>query len=221
MKKLILLFNILLVAATGFSQEKMKVNLKGGVIQAGMRGDAVSGFENLLDFTDGAITSHKRNGIFLGGAAQLPVSTSFSIEPGIQFAQKGYELKGALNVKGAEFLGVGARAQLLSQYIDLPVLAKAHLSNFSVFAGPQISYLLSADVQVRADAFGFNFLQKSFDIKNEMSQWDVALTGGIGYQFGNGLNVTAAYDHGLSRVNAGNNLEAYNQAIRLGVGYQF
>ena len=59
------------------------------------------------------------------------------------------------------------------------------------------------------------------DIKSQFNNWDVALSGGIGYQFSNGFNITAAYDHGLSKVNSGQSVEAYNQALKIGVGFRF
>jgi hypothetical protein len=47
------------------------------------------------------------------------------------------------------------------------------------------------------------------------------LTGGIGYQFSNGLNITAAYDHGLSKVDAIQNLNSYNRSFKVGLGLSF
>ena len=57
--------------------------------------------------------------------------------------------------------------------------------------------------------------------KNQFNQWDVALTGGVGYQFTNGFNISAAYDHGLSKVDNGQNFDSYNRAFKVGVGFKF
>ncbi len=100
----------------------------------------------------------------------------------------------------------------------MPVLAKASFSGLQVFAGPQISYLADAKLRTTAGALGFNILDETIDAKSQFNQWDVALTGGVGYQFANGFNIRATYDHGLMKVDNGQNLDTYNRAFKLGIG---
>jgi hypothetical protein len=139
----------------------------------------------------------------------------------LYYTQKGYELKGELGIKGAEFIGANARARLTSHYIDLPVVLKADLGGFQVFAGPQVSYLASAGVRTTAGILGFNLLNKKMDATEQLNRWDAGITGGVGYKFVNGVNITAAYDHGLSRVDAGQSMNAYNRSVKVGVGFNF
>jgi opacity protein-like surface antigen len=106
-------------------------------------------------------------------------------------------------------------------YIELPVLAKVNISGLQLFAGPQVGYLANANLHTRAGALGFNFINDRRDVKDQFNDLDISLTGGVGYQFSNGFRVNAAYDHGLSRVNAGQSLEAYNRAVKVGVGFRF
>lgn len=221
MKKHFLLFALVTVSAFAFAQTKPSFGIRAGATQAGLQGDAVNSFQSLLDFADGAITTHSRTGVFGGAYVTIPVSDKFSIEPGLYYSQKGYELRGELSLSGAEFLSANASARLNTSYIDLPVLAKANLSGFQVFAGPQVSYLADAKLRTTAGALGFNVLDKTMDAKNQFNQWDVALTGGIGYQFANGFNVSAAYDHGLSKVDNGQNLDTYNRTFKVGLGINF
>ena len=54
-----------------------------------------------------------------------------------------------------------------------------------------------------------------------MNSIDVGLTGGLGYQFNNGFSISASYDHGLSRLDKNENFKAYNQAVKVGVGFTF
>jgi hypothetical protein len=221
MKKQILLIVAFAVSIGAMAQQKISIGVKAGLSQAGLRGDAVNSLNGLIDVTNGAITSGQRSGIFAGAFASIPVGQMFSVEPGIYYAQKGYELKGELGIKGAEFLGANANARLNSHYIDIPVVLKANINGFQLFAGPQVSYLAKADLNTRVGALGFNIVDETMDATQQMNRWDAGVTGGIGYQFTNGLLVTAAYDHGLSKVNSGQNLETYNKAFKVGVGLKF
>jgi len=149
----------------------------------------------------------------------IPVSENFSVEPGITYTQKGYELKGSFGIKGTDI--VGAKSQLNLAYIEFPVVAKANLNGLQVFAGPQLGYLAGANLHTTAGVLGFNFVNDKRDVKNQFNSMDVSLTGGIGYQFSNGFSINAAYDHGLSKVNSGQSIEAYNQAVKVGIGLRF
>lgn len=221
MKKYFLLFASITLSTFAIAQTGPSFGIRGGISYAGLQGDAVNSLQNLMDFSNGAITTGSRPGIFGGGFVNIPVSQNFSIEPAVYYAQKGYEMKGTFNIKGAEFLSAGARAQLNTSYIDVPVVAKVNLRGLELFAGPQVSYLADAKLRTTAGALGFNIVDNTMDAKDQFNQWDVALTGGVGYQFGNGFNVSAAYGHGLSKVDNGQNFDSYNRAFKVGVGFKF
>ena len=221
MKKQILLAASVLFSTLSFAQSSPVFGIRGGVVSSEMRGDAVNSFESMLDFTGGAIKTTGRTGFYAGGFANIPVSDLISVEPGVYYSQKGYQLQGDLNLKGTEFLGVNAKAQLNTSYIDIPVVVKANLNGFQVFAGPQVSYLTRADLRTTAGALGFNVVDQKMDATSQMNRWDAGVTGGLGYQFSNGLQINASYDHGLSKVNSGKNLESYNRAFKVGVGLTF
>jgi len=221
MKNRILLLTALIISSISFAQEKTSFGVRGGFISSGMKGEAVNNLQNLLDFTDGMVTTNNRSGFFAGGYANIPLGAQFSVEPGLYYSQKGYEMRGELNLKGLEFLGASATARLNTQYIDMPVLLKANFNGFQVFAGPQVSYLTNADLRTSAGVLGFNLLNNKLDATEQFNRWDVGVTGGIGYQFKNGVNVMAAYDHGLNRVDANKNVESYNRAVKIGVGISF
>jgi hypothetical protein len=221
MKKGILLITAFFIIVSSFAQDKTSFGIKAGFSSARMEGDAMNSLDNLVDLAGGRVTTTSRHGFFAGGNVSIPVSQNFSIEPGLYYAQKGYEMKGDLQWKAVEFLSAGATAKLDAQYIDLPVLLKANLGGFQVFAGPQVSYLVHADLKTRAGILGINLLNKSWEVTDEYNRWDAGITGGIGYQFNNGVSLSAAYDHGLSRVDADRNLEAYNRSFKVGLGMRF
>lgn len=226
MKKLIL---ILFVTITSYSFAQTKSSaapavtfgFRGGLSSTGMRGDAVSNLSKLLDFTNGMVKTTDRSGFYGGVFANIPLDQTLSVEPGIYYTQKGYNLTGALNVKGLNFLGANAKAQLQSQYIDIPVLLKLNLGNVQVFAGPQISYLAKADLRTTAGVLGINLLDRKMDATNQFNRWDAGVTGGIGFNFSKNVNVTASYDYGLQKVDANKNVNAFNRGIKVGIGVGF
>jgi hypothetical protein len=221
MRKEILLICSLAFSTIIFAQTTPSFGVRAGVSSATMRGEAANNLNDLLDFTQGNITTSGHTGFFGGAYVNIPVSEQFSIEPALYYSQKGYELRGALNIKGLDFLGANAKAKLTSNYIDLPILLKGNFSGFQVFAGPQISYLANADLKTTAGLLGFNLLNKTMDATEQFNRWDAGVTGGVGYQFANGLNISASYDHGLSKADKNKNMEAYNRAFKVGLGISF
>lgn len=220
MKTKILLIISLFVSGFAFSQD-VKVGVRAGVISSGIRGDASDNLGQLISKTNGILQTADRTGFFLGVNADIPVASGFSVEPGLYYTQKGYDLKGDLNIKGVDFLGANAKASLQTQYVDLPVLLKGNFGGFQIFAGPQISYLMGADLKATAGILGVDLLNKTIDASNQFNKWDAALTGGIGYQFSNGLNIMASYDYGLMKIDANESVKAYNRGIKLGIGINF
>jgi hypothetical protein len=221
MKKHILLIAAFSISLLSFAQSKTSFGVRAGVSYAGLRGEAMGNLNDLVDYTDGWVTTRGRLGFFAGGFANIPITNSFSMEPGIYYSQKGYIMRGELGIKGIEFLGANAKAALNMHYIDIPVLLKANVGGLQLFAGPQLSYLAKADLRTTAGAFGFNVYDKTYDATEQIKRFDASLTGGIGYLFSSGLNITANYEHGLSKVDAGKRYNAYNRSVKIGVGFRF
>ena len=203
------------------AQTQPSFGIRAGVATSNIKGDAASSLNDLMDYTNGRITTNNRTGFFAGAYTNIPLGAGISVEPGIGYTQRGYEMKGELGIKGMEFVGANAKAQLTSHYIDMPVVIKADLGGFNIFAGPQVSYLAKSDLKTTAGVLGFNILNETMDATEQFNRWDAGITGGIGYRFGNGVNITASYDHGLSKVDANKNFDAYNRSIKVGLGFNF
>lgn len=221
MKTKILLIISLFFSGFAFSQNVTTVGIRGGILSSGIRGDASDNLNSLLDKTNGMVQTSDRTGFYAGVNANIPVAENFSIEPGLYYSQKGYDLKGDFNLKGVEVLGASAKAALQTQYIDFPVLLKGNFGGLQIFAGPQLSYLTQANLKTTAGVLGINLLNKTLDATNQFNRWDAAVTGGIGYQFSNGVNIMASYDYGLMKVDANENVNAFNRTIKLGIGVNF
>jgi hypothetical protein len=221
MKKQFVLLATVVASSVALAQTKSSLTIRGGISSASIKGDAVQSLDNLLDYTNGMITKGSNTGFYGGASVSLPLNEMLSLEPGVFYAQKGAELKGQLAIKGLEFLGANAKAKLTLHYIDLPMVLKANINGFQIFAGPQVSYLAKADLKTTAGALGFNLLNKTMDATEQFNRWDAGITGGIGYQFDNGFNVSASYDHGLTKMDANKNMDVYTRSFKVGVGFRF
>lgn len=186
-----------------------------------MRGQAVNNLQQLLNFTNNIITTKPVTGFYGGGYTNIPVGSNLSLEPGLYYSTKGYEISGSYSVKDISILTASATARLRTTYIDLPVLLKANFNGLQVFAGPQLSYLANANLNTKAGIAGFNLLNSSMDVTNQFNRWDAAVTGGVGYQFTNGLRFTATYERGLSKVDAGKHTQSYNEGFKMGAAFSF
>ena len=211
----------LAISSFSFAQTTPSFGIKAGVTSAGIRGDAIGNLDKLLDFTNGMVSKSNHTGFFVGINSAIPLGVNFSVEPGIYFTQKGQEIRGNLSGKVGDVIGASAKAVLQANYIDVPVLLKATIGGLQVFAGPQVSYLTNADLKTSAGVLGINLLNKTIDASSVLNKWDAALTGGLGYQFSNGINISASYDYGLLKADANRNTAAFNHAVKVGIGVNF
>lgn len=220
MKNKILLVICCLFSVTSFAQQ-ITFGAAAGITNTGMRGEAVQSMQQFLHVTEGILNTKSVTGFYAGGFTNIPVSENLSIEPGLYYSTKGYELGGSYSIKGIGLLSANASTRLHSAYIDMPLLLKMNLNGFQVFAGPQLSYLTNAKITTRAGISIFNLVNSETTITNRLNRWDAGLTAGAGYQFSNGIRITGSYEHGLSKVDAGQNINTYNRGFRLGAGFRF
>ena len=221
MNKLSLLIAVLFLTPVLFAQQKTSFGIRAGIAHSGLRGEAMTNLQEMIDFSKGMITTKDRTGFFAGGYASIPVGPAFSVEPGLYYTQRGYAMRGELDSKGWSVLGANAKAQLNTHYIDLPVVLKASIGGLQLFAGPQFSYLAKADLRATAGALGFNVYNRKWDATDEVNRFDAGFTGGIGFRFNSGVNISASYDHGLVKTDANERFEAYNRTLKVGVGFSF
>ena len=109
--------------------------------------------------------------------------------------------------------GMTASASENLGYINLPILAKYKSEGFSVFAGPQVSYLLSAKSKSSQD-------NQTVDDKDEYKPVEVSGVLGVGYTLSNGFGVDARYQLGLTNLikdNQGTDATAKNSAFMVGL----
>ena len=208
---------------SGTATSGVRFGFRAGLNVADLRGDAVQSFTSLAGYApDGAISKQLRPGFYAGVFATLPLGPGFAIEPGITYAEKGAVLKGTLPFPALDFLNAKVTGTARLAYIDVPVLAKVFITpGFYLYAGPQASFLVSGKARVDASVLGFSAYKQDFDVANQLRKVDFAAVGGLGYQFDNGLGLSAGYDYGFASLDANNRFQAYNRVAKVGLSYSF
>lgn len=122
------------------------------------------------------------------------------VEPGIQFARKGYT--------GEDTNGAAIDEQL--NYLDLPVLVRLRLMPMvNVFAGPQASFLLSRNYQLGPNS------SSSMEV---ISGYDLGGVVGAQLRLPAGLNLQASYDIGLKSLNYFDT-DVKSRVFKISLGY--
>ena len=215
-------FSIISILMINSLHAQVTYGIRSGVNYATWKGDDIQIIQDLVDKTDGYIVTKGRTGMHIGGYVNIPISEVFAFEPGLEYSKKGYSLKGDFQISVLKYLNINARAQVQSHYIDMPLVIKANVyKGLQVYAGPQVSYLVRSTLNAKLGVFGITLFNRGIGITERFNKVDMGLTGGIGYQFENGLNVQAGYDYGLSKLDKNDNYSAYNRVVKVSVGYSF
>ena len=220
MKKIIL--SILLVGSIVVAKAqapKVDYGIKAGINVANWRGDAMASLASALDQVD-ILDLQSNPGFHIGAFVEVPVSDRFSIEPALIYSQKGVKVEQSLIE--SSILNVRAEASVNSHYIEAPIMAKVKLTEgLYVFGGPNVAYLAANKLNTRAGILGFNLVNHDFDIESGFRKVDLGFSGGLGYEFNNGLRLSASYDHGLSNIDENGNFDVFNKNVKASIGYSF
>ncbi|MFD0751522.1 porin family protein [Mucilaginibacter calamicampi] len=188
----------------------------------GARADYDDAFRPRFGFTMGAAFSNavpasKSNydtgalaGFSLGFTYNHPVSYLVSIGAEALYSQKGY----AATTQSGRF-------SQHSQFLDIPVYVKLNAGNkLNVFAGPQISHLLSSNNLYNE---GFDESVRGFYQYSGIKTFFAGVIG-AGVDINNHVNVNARYTIDLKGTNANGNRyvpEYKHQALQLAFGFKF
>lgn len=215
-------FSIISILMINSLHAQVTYGLRVGANFAKWQGEDLQVIEDLLDKTDGYVVTKGKTGWHVGGYVNIPISNTFSFEPGLSYSKKGYSIKGDVQIPVLKILAINAGAQVQQHYIDMPLVLKANVyKGLQVYAGPQVSYLVRSTLNAKLGVLGINIFNRGFGITERFNKVDLGLTGGIGYQFENGLNVQAGYDYGLSKLDKNDNYAAYNRVVKVSVGFSF
>ncbi len=164
-----------------------------------------------------AVPSSKSNydtgalaGYSMGITYSHPVTNNLAIGVEALYAQKGY----AATTQAGRF-------SQRSQFLDIPIYAKFLVGNaFNLFAGPQISYLLSSNNLYNE---GFDESVRGYYQYSGVKTFFAGVIG-AGIDINTHVNLNARYAIDLKGTNANGNIyvPAYkHQALQLAFGFKF
>jgi hypothetical protein len=163
MKKASLL--VLAMTIVIVSQAQIRFGARGGLNISNVVGKETSGWKS-------------KAGIFIGGFAEIPVLSKFSVQPELYYSMEGAKWDGE----------DGAKTSL--GYIKLPVLARYTLpAGFYGETGPQIGFLLNA-----TDTYD----GEKEDIKEYLKKTEFSWVVGAGYFVTPQIGVHARYNASFS-----------------------
>ena len=84
--------------------QRITYGASAGVAVYNMRGDAINNIKQLLDFTNDIVTAKPVTGFYGGGYTNIPLMNNLSVEPGLYYSQKGYEVGGSYTLKDIEHI---------------------------------------------------------------------------------------------------------------------
>lgn len=206
--------------AASFAQ-KVTYGVNAGITSFNIGGGATNSLQNFLSFTGDIVSTKPLTGFYVGGYTNIPVSNNISFEPAVNYSTKGMQVKGIYTVKDFEIINAAATGGLHLSYIDVPLLLKAQFNGLQLFAGPQISYLTNANLKTTASVAGFQLLNSNSNITSQFNRLDAGFSAGAGYQFANGLRLSAAYDRGFTKIDANKQVSSYNHGFKIGLGFSF
>ena len=193
MKKFILALTVVVSTFT-LAQENKKTS------STGVTFGAKAGLNISTINTDDA----KSKAGFYGGAfANIPVATSFSVQPEVLYSGMGAKNKDYSSIK------------LNLDYISVPVMFQYNvLPEFYLEAGPQFSFAISRKMKGDGGA--------SIDVDQYYKGFDFGVGIGAGYYFMNKYGITARYVAGASDIVENNNADAVkNGVFQIGFAYKF
>jgi hypothetical protein len=213
MNKIILTMTALLAVSFAKGQEKetsvndvIKFGVKAGVNLANLTGD----FDPSI-----------KVGFHVGGFMEYKVSKKFTIQPELLYSTQGAKYN---STEVGDNISVSGETNIKLAYLNLPVMAKYYISNkFSLEAGPQIGFLLSAKNEF--DFTGIYLgepisVSGEEDIKYDLNSIDFGINFGAGYDFNDKISLGLRYNLGLSDVSDFYYFDK-NSVIQLSLGYKF
>lgn len=128
----------LLITTTTIVAQSLQLGFKGGVNLSNYNNDF------LYNGSDG-VDHDSRANLMLGIFADIPVTTNFSVQPEINYIEKGATLRQENDV-------YITRNDVTWQYLELPVLAKYRVNlpkgNFYMMTGPSVGYAVGGTQEV-------------------------------------------------------------------------
>lgn len=163
--------------------------------------------------SNNALQSYKKDfkGLQIGASYQAGINPTFSVVPEFYFAMKGGVLK--------EDNPLTAGKSTLRLYtIEMPVLARMHISNLYLNAGPYVDYAVGGRLKTAgSEVLPMNSTKISFgNSEEDFKRWDFGVQAGAGYNFNTKRSVlTLDVRYGYGLINISNDVERFNRMLNI------
>ncbi len=146
-------------------------------------------------------------GLAIGAFAELPVSKKISVQQELLFSI----------LSGSEQNGNEKFATKFT-YFSMPVLAKLNFKNGSIYAGPQLGFLLSAKAKYK-----YNGGSENVDIKQGFEHVDFSGVFGTELKLGGTLSLNTCYQTGFINLCRDKNIYTgyRNNNVQVSLAYRF
>ena len=174
----------------GSSDSDMAFGVKGGLNVATLSNTAQGNTDTVL------------LGFHVGVFGEFKVTDKFAVQPEILFSTQGNKSKSSQDFGGGFSSSSEDKTKL--GYLNIPVMAKFYVTDdFSIEAGPQIGFLMSAKSEDTTTDVGggpTTTTSSTTDVKDKLNSVDFGLNFGLGYNIGANIVVGARYDLGLNDI---------------------
>ncbi len=188
--KRILVIICVLITSYGYAQD-IKFGAKAGLNFADYVGDDTGGNDAVTKF-------------YFGGFVNSPITERLSFQPELLFSFQGAEFDDVFDNK----------VKFNTNYLNIPILLKMDLGSndfVSLYAGPQLGILLSAEAEADGD---------TEDMKDAMNSLQLGLNLGFSLKVTKEFALDIRYNRGLSKAFDGEG-KIYSSVLQLGASFMF
>ncbi len=170
---------------------------------------------NLIKDASNNTSTGSKVGVNAAAFLEIPLMNGFSLQPEVQFSQKGFKQSGTFLTSPYDY-------KLTSNFIEVPILAKFKpTKNFGILIGPQYSFLASTNTS-------FKVANASYEsqVKQDNDNLRKNILGGVvGIEASSGpvvFDLRYNLDFQNNNGDGTSSTPKYkNQVIALSVGFQF
>lgn len=205
MKKVLLIAVIALLSLSNVNAQDVKFGAKTGLNLSNIKGD--------LDNPEAKI------GFNIGAFVEIGLSDKFTFQPELLFSTQGAKSEGSEGSDSFE-------RTIKANYLNVPLMLKYAVSDkFALEFGPQIGFLLSADIE-GTQTFDGNTVTINEDFKDSLKSIDFGLNFGASFDIVENVFIGARYNLGLSNIIDSEDMDsddekAQNSVFSVSVGYRF
>lgn len=198
----LLSFTLIFLFVNTLAQAQVAIGLKGG---------ANFGNVYMTETLDDLAPDFKSaTGAVAGAVTELSFGKYFALQPEVNWVQKGFLFTQDINIPIGNFdIPAGVQAQIRTNYIEMPLLAKAKVGNDRIQAyavlGPSFGYALNGKLITRPRFFiEFDAIRTDLNFDNlDYNRFEVSAVGGLGVQVnfnGGKWFADARYTQGLTQL---------------------